>query len=286
MSSNLDPRLNAHREDLADETLRDMVEAPRYVAGEPAHVTSPFADMLAEPDSKSSLQTQILFGHDIDVFDKQDGWSWVQRRNDGYVGYVRSGLLCEGEATATHMVFAPRTFLYPGPDLKFPRCGYRSMGSRLNLVDRAETRGTRYGVLEDGSCIIEQHIIEIGDWQHDPVFVAEKLLHTPYLWGGDTGFGIDCSGLVFLSNMLCGETVLRDSDMLAVTLGEEIEPDFGALQRGDIVFWKGHCGMMADGGMLLHANGNTMNVALEPLADAIERIGYLYGQSTRVRRPQ
>lgn len=285
MNDRLDPRLHAYRESLADEKLSGLVDAPRYVAAKAAHVTAHFADVLAEPDSKSGLQTQILFGHNVDVFDEQDGWSWIQRNSDGYVGYVRSELLTEGEAAATHMVMAPRTFLYPGPDLQFPRCGNRSMGSWLNVVDKTETRGTQYAVLEDGSCIIDRHLIGKGDWQNDPVSVAETLLHTPYLWGGDTGFGIDCSGLIFLSNMLCGKTMLRDSDMLAASIGDEIKHSFKTLRRGDIIFWKGHCGMMADNKLLLHANGNTMNVALEPLADAIERNGYLYGQPTKVRRP-
>jgi len=285
MSGLPDRRLNAYRDDLADQKLASIVSVPAYAEGKSACISAHFADILAEPASGSGLQTQVLYGHEVSVFEERDGWSWIQRKHDGYVGYMRSDLLNEGKVAATHMVLAPRTFLYPGPDLKFPRCGYRSMGSRLNVVGKTETRGTRYAILNDDSHVIDRHLIEIGDWQSDPVSVAETLLHTPYLWGGDTGFGLDCSGLIFLSNMLCGKNVLRDSDMLAASIGEEIEPDFSALKRGDIVFWKGHCGMMSDHKTLLHANGNTMDVALEPLAEAIERIGYLYGQPTIVRRP-
>ncbi len=281
-----DPRLNAYRSDLADKRLEGIVEAASFVAGKPAHVTAHFADLRSRPDTGAGPETQVLYGHTVVVFDEHNGWSWVQRRGDGYVGYLQSELLAEGDAPATHMVLAPRSFLYPGPDLKLHRCGYRSIGSRLDVIDETETRGTRYAVLDDGSCIVAKHLIEIGDWQSDPVAVAETLLHAPYLWGGDTGFGLDCSGLVFLSNMLCGNTVLRDSDMQTDTIGEEIEQDFNALQRGDLVFWKGHTGMMADEAMLLHANGNTMNVALEPFAEAVKRIGYLYGQPTKIRRPQ
>ncbi len=286
MSKLPDPRLNAYRSDLADERLRNVVEARRYAAGKPAHVTAHFADLRSRPDADAGPETQILYGHDVEVFDDQEGWSWVQRCGDGYVGYLSSEQLEKGPALATHLVLAPRTFLYPGPDLKLHRCGYRSIGSRINVTKEVETRGTRYAVLDDGTCIIKRHLIELGDWQSDPVAVAETLLHAPYLWGGDTGFGIDCSGLIFLSNMLCGKTVLRDSDMQADTIGEEIDHDFSILRRGDLVFWKGHTGMMANETMLLHANGNTMNVALEPLSEAVERIGYLYGQPTKIRRPQ
>ena len=285
MSGLLDRRLNAYRDDLADEKLASVISVPAYVKGKSALVRAHFVDVLAEPAFASGLQTQVLHGHEVTVFEQQNGWSWIQQDYDGYVGYVRSEALGEDASEPTHMVLAPRTFLYPGPDLQFPRSGYRSMGSKLTIVDGTETRDTRYAVLDDGSCVIERHLISLGDWQDDPVSVAEKFLYTPYLWGGNTGFGIDCSGLIQISNMLCGKTVLRDSDMLATSIGEEIEPDFSALQRGDIVFWKGHCGLMSDHATLLHANGNTMDVAVEPLADAIERIGYLYGQPTTVRRP-
>ena len=286
MKQVLDPRLNAYRIDLADEKLRNQVASENYTSSRPAHVISHFADILKEPDHDSGLQTQILSGHDLEVFENRNGWSWIQRQVDGYVGYVASDQLTDGTFPATHMILNPRTFLYPEPDLKSPRCGYLSMGSRVWVTGSTETRGTRYAELKNGSYVVEKHLIAIGEWRDDPVAVAETLLHAPYLWGGDSGFGIDCSGLVFLSNMLCGIKVLRDSDMQALTIGVELETDYKSLRRGDLVFWKGHVGMMADHEFLLHANGNTMNVAIERLDEAIERIGYLYGQPTAVRRPQ
>ena len=285
----LDPRLHAYREDLANIDLQEKVSAERYVAGSPARIGSHFADILKSPDSSSMLQTQILYGHDVTVFDQRDGWAWIQNSFDGYVGYVQEQVLVpldsQAQPAPTHMVLAPRTFLYRAPDLKLGRVGYRSMGSKLCVADRISTRGTDYAILQSGEAVISNHLIEIGNWKSDPLSVAETLIHTPYLWGGSTGFGVDCSGLVALSYMLCGQQVLRDSDMQAASIGSEIPMDFDRLQRGDLVFWNGHVGMMADGKNLLHANGNTMDVAYEPLAKAIERIGYLYQQPTMVRRP-
>jgi cell wall-associated NlpC family hydrolase len=291
----LDRRLNAYRDDLANVALKDTVSAQRYVEGQPARVIAHFADVYDRPEVGAGLQTQILHGHDIDVFDSggdNDGngngnWAWVQNKADGYVGYLRRELIEPTSPTGsspTHMVTAPRTFLYSETDLKSPRCGYRSMGSKLVVVDQATTRGTDYAILDSGEALIANHLIKIGDWLSDPVSVAETLLHTPYLWGGSTGFGIDCSGLVSIAYMLCGRSVLRDSDMQAASIGEVIPLDTDQLRRGDLVFWKGHVGMMANGQNLLHANGNTMNVALEPLADAIKRISFLYGDPTLARR--
>lgn len=284
-----DKRLNAYREDLADKALEGQVSSRCFTEGKEARVVAHFADAYDQPADNAGLQTQFLHGHEVRIFDEANGWAWVQCQTDGYVGYVRSTLLGELDPIAsskpTHMVAAPRTFLYSDTDLKSPRSGYRSIGSKVKVVDRATTRGTDYAVLDDGNAVIAKHLIDIGDWLPDPVGVAETLLHSPYLWGGNTGFGLDCSGLVWLANLLCGNTVLRDSDMQAASIGEIIPLDTNALHRGDLIFWKGHVGMMADSQTLLHANGNTMNVALEPLADAIERIGYLYDTPTLARRP-
>ncbi|MDD9908945.1 MAG: NlpC/P60 family protein [Ahrensia sp.] len=281
----LDQRLNAFRDDLADARLADMVVAQRYAEGELAVVTASHADVFARPQIASGLQTQLLFGHAVRIFEDRSGWSWVQDETDSYVGYVQSDHLKRGTNTPTHVVRAPRTFTYPSPDLKLPRTGQLSIGSKLTIVDQVEDRGTHYAVLADGRHVIDKHLMGIGDWQSDPIEVADTLMHAPYLWGGKTGFGLDCSGLVQLSHMLCGNTVLRDSDMQARSIGGEIEPDWSALQRGDLVFWKGHVGMMRDAETLIHANAHTMNVALEPLAAAIERIGYLYGDPVGIRRP-
>ena len=159
--------------------------------------------------------------------------------------------------------------------------------SRLTITGTAETRGTEYALLASGEAVIAKHLAQIGKVAADYVEVAETLLNTPYLWAGVSGFGIDCSGLVQLSMRMAGKSVLRDSDMQAATIGADIDPgaDFLALGRGDLVFWNGHVGIMTDPDILIHASGHTMTVAREPLRQAIDRIGYLYGGPTEFRRP-
>lgn len=283
----LDKRLNAFRPDLADAALEGQVEAARFVTGTLARVSAAVCDLRREPSEEAGLDTQLVFGEEVRVFEAREGWAWVQAAGDGYVGYVREAELTSPDLPPTHVVSAPRTFLYPEPDLKRPRVNCLSMGSLLNIVGFEERRGTNYALLASGEAIIAGHVRPVEDHAQDYVAVAETLLYTPYLWGGATAFGIDCSGLVQLSMRIAGGKVLRDSDMQAATIGQPIEPEegFAGLRRGDLVFWKGHAGIMTDENTLIHANGYTMMVSREPLRQAVERIGYLYGGPTSFRRP-
>ncbi|MEL6784441.1 MAG: NlpC/P60 family protein [Pseudomonadota bacterium] len=285
MENALDRRLHAFREDLADEALRGQVVADRFVVPTPAHICAPVADMMNKPDADAGMDTQALLGEAVHRLERANGWCWVQRVRDGYVGYVRAHAVVDGSAEPTHRVSAPRTFTYAMDDLKSPRRQALSMGSLVTVVGQSERRGTTYALLDNGEAVFANHLIGLDHPLTDPVAVAERLIHTPYLWGGATGFGIDCSGLVAMGHLLCGHSVPRDSDMQAAGLGEPLEGDNPALQRGDLVFWKGHVGMMQSPTQLLHANGHTMDVASEPLADAVARIGYLYGPPTGYRRP-
>lgn len=282
--THFDRRLHAIRDDLADARLKREIEAPRYAEGRRAFVRAPVVDLKRKPSENSGIDTQLIYGASVLLFDESDGWAWVQSEQDGYVGYVDAGTLAEAQERPTHRVVVPRTFLYPGPDLRFPRGSVLSMGSVVSVSGEAETRGTRYALTADGSALIAAHLRPADAVADDYVAVAELFLNTPYLWGGTTGFGIDCSGLVQTSMMMTGRKVLRDTDMQEATIGEEIDPAAG-LRRGDLVFWKGHVAIMVDPHMMIHANGHTMMVSLEPLSDAIQRIGYLYGQPTRYRRP-
>ena len=285
--SMLDRRLNAYRPDLADERLSGKVEASRFTTDTLMQVSASVVDLRSEPRPDSGPQTQIIFGDMVRVFEEQDGWSWVQAERDGYTGYVSSASLEKPTADATHMVIVPRTFIYPGSDLRFPHTKALSLGSRVRIVGSAETRGTQYALLENGEALIAGHLAPLDQHAADYVAVAETLLHTPYLWGGTSGFGIDCSGIVQLSMWVSGRKVLRDSDMQQNTLGEIVEPDadYSNLKRGDLVFWKGHVAICASPDMLIHASGHTMTVTLEPLRDAIRRIAYLYDLPTLIRRP-
>lgn len=283
----LDRRLHAVRDDLADERLRARIDAPRYVAGTPARIAVPVADMLSAPRADSGLDTQLLMGADVMVFDRKDGFAWVQADADGYVGYVAEADLGDTGATPTHVVRAPRTFVYAEPDMKKPRRAVLPMGARVTVVGEAETRGTRYLLTDRGEALVAGHLRPVGETERDFVAVAETLEHTPYLWGGASGFGIDCSGLVQLAMRMAGGKVPRDTDMQAAGIGVAIDPgpSFSALQRGDLVFWKGHVAIVMEAATILHANGHTMSVARESLAGAVNRIGYLYGGPTAFRRP-
>lgn len=282
-----DARLHAFRSDLADDRLRGEVAAERFVAGQPARIVAAVADIRKAPAPDAGVNTQALFGADVRVFERATGWAWIQAESDGYVGYMVESALGVREAEPTHLVAAPRSFLYPGPDLKLPRSGELSMGSAVAVTGYGETRGTRYALLTSGEALVAGHLRPIGDAAPDYVAVAETLLYTPYLWGGVSAFGIDCSGLVQLAMRMAGRNVLRDSDMQAESIGEPVEPGpgFSGLQRGDLVFWKGHIAIMTDAENMIHANGHTMLVSRERLSDAVERIGYLYGGPTGFRKP-
>jgi cell wall-associated NlpC family hydrolase len=282
-----DRRLHAFRPDLADKRLEGEVAAARFVEGRPARIVLPVADLRREPRPDSGIDTQFLFGDDVTVFDEAGGFAWVQGVRDGYVGYVAASALGGRDHAPTHLVSVPRTFLYPGPDLRFPRREALSMGSAVTVTGTAETRGTAYALLASGEAVVAGHLAPIGDRAADYVAVAERFENTPYLWGGVSGFGIDCSGLVQLAMRMAGRDVPRDSDMQADGLGTPLDPgeDHSGLRRGDLVFWKGHVAIMTDTDTMIHANGHKMLVSREGLREAIARIGYLYGGPTGFRRP-
>lgn len=280
----LDRRLHAFRPDLADAALEGRVEAKSFVAGEPARVGLPVAALRPRPDPACGIDTELLLGEAVTVFDRADGWAWVQSQRDGYVGYLAQHALKSGEPDPTHHVVVPRTFLYPGPDLRFPHVSALSMGCQITVTGEAETRGTRYCLLDDGTAVVAAHCLPLGSFvSEDYVSIAARFLETPYLWGGRSGFGIDCSGLVQLALQMTGRAAPRDSDMQASGLGTPIARE--ELIRGDLVFWKGHVGIMEDENTLLHANGHTMTVAREDFEAAVARIGWLYAMPTGYRRP-
>ena len=279
----LDPRLHAYRPDLADEALRGQVEASRFVRGSLKRIVAPVAALYKIPDTLSERQSECLFGEDVKVFEEKNGFCWVQAQQDGYVGYVEQSKIGPIRSQPTHWVNVPRTFQYRDADLRSTMISPLSMGSRISVVSEAETRGTRYARLDNGSFVVFNHITPVSTVEDDYVTIAESFIHTPYLWGGKSGLGIDCSGLVQLALMMTGRTVLRDTDMQQATIGKDIAPENG-LQRGDLVFWKGHVAIMVDSGTLIHANGASMDVRKENLDHAIDRIAKNHSTPTGYRR--
>jgi cell wall-associated NlpC family hydrolase len=280
----LDRRLHAYRPDLAETGLQGQVEALRFVDGTPARVAVPVVGLRPTPDLVAGIDTELLVGEDVTVFDRAAGWCWVKAAYDGYVGYIEESALNEGAEPPTHIVTVPRTFLYREPELRTPYRSILSMGSRIRIVGESEARGNRYALLEDGTAIFAKHVRPVGAGvDGDYVDVAAHFLETPYLWGGRSGLGIDCSGLVQLSMLMTGLYAPRDTDMQATRLGAPIER--AELRRGDLVFWKGHVAVMEDAETIIHATGNTMTVVRESFEAAIHRIGYLYEQPTGFRRP-
>lgn len=286
MKNLFDRRLHPVRLDLAALDYQGRVEAARFVEGEVLQVTADSLAVRPEPRPDRSIDTEALCGEWVSVYEKTaEGWAWGQLDTDGYVGWFSSDGL--GPVTAaTHRVRALRTYRYPGADLKFPPQGFLSIGSKVTVVDETETRGLKYAILKDGSAVVAKHLVELDTFEPDWVGVAEEMRGTPYLWGGRTSVGLDCSALVQLAAQAGGIDVPRDSDMQENNAGHEIpHDDPSAFQRGDLVFWKGHVGIVTGPNALLHANGFTMTVDHEPLDSAIERIAATeWGAITRARR--
>lgn len=282
----LDRRLNAFRPDLADTRLKGQVEATSFAEGRPARVIAPVADLRSRASPDAGLDSQLIAGDEVMIFEDHEGWAWVQAVRDGYVGYAPSWAIATDAPAPTHRVRVPRSFVYREPDMKRPMVMAHSIGAAIAVTGEAETRGTIYALLGDGSAMVADHLEPISATHGDFVSITETLDGTPYLWGGASAFGIDCSGLVQLALRLCGQTVLRDTDMQAASIGTPlmVADDLSGLRRGDLVFWKGHVAIMRDDDTIIHANGRTMMVNSEPLAEAVERIAPLYGRPTGFRR--
>jgi cell wall-associated NlpC family hydrolase len=284
-----DPRRHAYRDDLAAEPLRGRVAARRFVKGEPRQVVAPSLPLRREPRFDATLDTEALRGELLTVYDESEGWAWVQLSRDGYVGYVPGEGLTRALTAPTHRISALRTYVYPEPDGKTPPLALLS----LNAGIAAPRKEGRFLALEGGGFVVGSHAAPVDTAEPDFVAVAEAFVGTPYLWGGRTSIGTDCSGLVQLALEAAGRASPRDADMQAQELGRLVDPK-DALRRGDLVFWEGHVGIMTSGKDFLHANAFHMAVAAEPFAQAKRRIkaaGYevscvrrLPRQAARVKR--
>ena len=277
-----DPRLNAYRGDLAAASLKGKVEAPCYEEGVTRQVIAPCLALRREPRPDAPLDTEALMGEEVVLYDEDEGWAWVQLERDGYVGYLAYEGLGITVRAPSHRVSGLRTFIFPGPDIKLPPLAALSLNAAVTAVGESGD----FVELATGGFVHARHLVAANAFADDFVEVATRFLGTPYLWGGRTGFGVDCSGLVQIAIEAAGGEAPRDSDMQAASLGRALKGKFdpAKLQRGDLVFWEGHVGIMADTTNLLHASALFMETVIEPLDEALATITEFGLEVTVVRR--
>jgi len=283
VTSGFDPRVTPWRADLAAKHLEGKVKATRFVEGRLMEVTAAQAPLRREPRPDAALDTEALKGERVSVYDADaEGWAWAQLAADHYVGWLPSVALARPGPAPTHKVAALRTFVFPGPSIKLPPLEALPFCAALNVV-RIEDR---LALTASGGYVPAAHLVPIGEHERDFVAVAERFVGAPYLWGGKTALGLDCSGLVQVALSACGVSCPRDSDMQERALGAVADHRASSFkfERGDLIFWPGHVAIARDHDSLVHANAFHMAVTIEPVSEAIARIRGMGSEIISVRR--
>jgi cell wall-associated NlpC family hydrolase len=277
-----DPRLTPARPELAAKYLEGKVTAARFVAGEEFEIADALAPLREAPSSDAMLLTQALKGERVTIYDRNgEGFAWGQLNSDGYVGWLPDRALAKPIAAPTHKITSLRTFAFPGPSIKLPPVDTLVMGATVT-VTRADGA---FAVTGDGWYLPRQHLGGIDRHAEDFVAVAERFTGTPYLWGGKTSLGIDCSGLVQVALNAAGTGCPRDSDMQQDGLGKTLDAALSKkLQRGDLIFWKGHVAIVRDADTIVHANAHHMATVIENTGDAVARIKSAGSEITAIKR--
>ncbi len=278
-----DLRITPARADLAASSLRGTVKATHYADAQDMQVCVSLAPLYGAPDATTMLQTELLLGERFDVYEQKNDWVWGQARRDGYVGYMPTNKLGALANAPDHRISALRTPVFATPDLKAPILGYVHENSIFMCAGK---EGRYLKLAPDNGWVFAKHAAPLDAIVADWVSHAQAYLGAPYVWGGRSSFGLDCSALVQNALQAGGIAAPRDSDMQEKALGKAvtIQGDLSGLFRGDLVFWKGHVGIMLDGKMFLHANAHHMKVVHEPLSEAVARIKKTTGAITAIRR--
>ena len=265
-----DPRLTPARPDLAAKYLEGRIEAKRFVAGEEFEISDAIAPLRGAPSSDAMLLTQALMGERVTIYDRNgEGFAWGQLNSDGYVGWVPDRALAKPAAAPTHKIMALRTFAFPGPSIKLPPVDTLVMGAAVTVI---RDDGV-FAVTRGGWYLPHQHVGPVDRHADDFVAVAEQFAGTPYLWGGKSSLGIDCSGLVQVALNATGIGCPRDSDMQQDGLGRALDAaESKKLRRGDLMFWNGHVAIARDADTIVHANAHHMATTIENTRNAIARM--------------
>ncbi|UFS65985.1 C40 family peptidase [Paracoccus denitrificans] len=255
-----DRRLTPATERIALDCLRGILQRPAYTPGQPVRLAVPLADLCRAPGG--ARDRQLNFGADLVLLEQVDGWAFVQAAADGYCGWVRAEGLDRQMPAITHRVSAPATHVYAEPNMKTPESMRLSLGARLSVI--AMQNG--FARLAQGGWVPAQHISDRPE--RDPATMAERFLGTPYLWGGNSRCGIDCSGLAQAALAACAVPCPGDSDLQEAAFA----PADDRVRRNDLLFWPGHVALALDGERMVHATAFAMAVIVEPIAQAIARI--------------
>lgn len=282
----LDTRLHAYRPDLADRALEGLVEAARFTDGVPHQVAVPTLAVRQSPRPTAAQDTVLLFGETVKIFDTDNGWAWIQNDADDYVGYVDLSALTPDLTKPTHRVSTLRTLVFPDNSIKSPPAMDLSFGSTVTATgsDRKMTIIALAG--GKSGYVPTQHLAPVERLESDPIALAKQFLGAPYLWGGKSSDGLDCSALVQLAFNACGVSCPRDTDMQESGFGEPVDwaGDESVLKTGDCVFWPGHVGIWIDQDRFIHATAAFMKCVIEPLSTAIPRISSEAGLEVRAVR--